>query len=243
MCNSIAEAVAAIDQRTITVNGTIATSHGYLVAPDDEIAIRIKPKYVSRGGVKLESAIAEFKLDLVGKRVLDVGASTGGFTDCALQHGARQVVAVDVGNNLLHEKISTDPRVVVVEKLNARQIGSLVRTRDSRFLEPFDIAVVDLSFISIRDVLESIVASLRQSSVLVLLVKPQFEASKAETDQGGGVISDSAVHRRVCAEVTQWVEATECTVEGIMPSPILGQDGNQEFLLVAKCTRVEPQTQ
>ncbi|MFM8902933.1 MAG: TlyA family RNA methyltransferase [Actinomycetota bacterium] len=243
LCGSIAEAMAAIDERTVTVNGAIATTYAHLVAPEDELAIRVKPRYISRGGVKLESAIKEFGLDFKGKSVIDVGASTGGFTDCALQHGARTVLAVDVGKNLLHEKIAVDPRVTVVEKLNARDIGQLVRANDPHFADLFDIAVVDLSFISIREVLESILTALRNGSVLVLLIKPQFEASKAEADRGGGVISDSVVHQRVCDEVTRLVESAECRVEGVKPSPILGHDGNQEFLLVAKCARVEPPTQ
>jgi len=243
LCGSIAEAMAAIDERTVTVNGAIATTYAHLVAPDDEVAIRTRPRYVSRGGVKLESAIKEFQLNFDGKSVIDVGASTGGFTDCALQHGARAVLAVDVGKNLLHERIAADPRVTVVEKLNAREIGQLARANDPRFADLFDIAVVDLSFISIREVLESIVAALRNGSVLVLLIKPQFEASKAEADRGGGVISDSVVHQRVCDEVTRLVESAECSVEGVKPSPILGHDGNQEFFLVAKCARVEPPTQ
>ena len=123
--DSVAEAQLAIDERKITVNGSIAVSHGYMVAPGDELLLIVAPKYVSRGGLKLEAAIREFAIDLSEKRVLDVGASTGGFTDCALQHGARQVVALDIGKNLLHEKLARDPR----ESLSKTQMGA--RLRDS----------------------------------------------------------------------------------------------------------------
>ena len=127
--DTVAEAQLAIDERKVTVNGAIAVSHGYMVAPSDELLLIVAPKYVSRGGLKLEAAIRNFGLDLADKRVLDVGASTGGFTDCALQHGARQVVALDIGKNLLHEKLARDPRVIVIENTNGREITRLVKKR------------------------------------------------------------------------------------------------------------------
>ncbi|MDA3016953.1 MAG: TlyA family RNA methyltransferase [Actinomycetota bacterium] len=227
----------AIDERKISVNGAIAVSHGFMVAPNDELLVLVAPKYVSRGGLKLEAAICEFNLDLKDKRVLDVGASTGGFTDCALQHGASQVVALDVGKNLLHEKIARDPRVVVVENTNAREIERLVNS-DSNFAPRFDIAVVDLSFISARDALPAVLSALRDDGILVLLIKPQFEADKAETDRGAGVITDTAIHKRVTDEVAEFVRQSGCEILGIIESPIHGHDGNREFLLVGKCARV-----
>ena len=227
----------AIDERKISVNGAIAVSHGFMVAPNDELLVLVAPKYVSRGGLKLEAAICEFNLDLKDKRVLDVGASTGGFTDCALQHGASQVVALDVGKNLLHEKIARDPRVVVVENTNAREIERLVNS-DSNFAPRFDIAVVDLSFISARDALPAVLTALRDDGILVLLIKPQFEADKAETDRGAGVITDTAIHKRVTDEVAEFVRQSGCEILGIIESPIHGHDGNREFLLVGKCARV-----
>ncbi len=227
----------AIDERKISVNGAIAVSHGFMVAPNDELLVLVAPKYVSRGGLKLEAAICEFNLDLKDKRVLDVGASTGGFTDCALQHGASQVVALDVGKNLLHEKIARDPRVVVVENTNAREIEQLVNS-DSNFAPRFDIAVVDLSFISARDALPAVLTALRDDGILVLLIKPQFEADKAETDRGAGVITDTAIHKRVTDEVAEFVRQSGCEILGIIESPIHGHDGNREFLLVGKCARV-----
>lgn len=235
----VAQARQAIDERKVSVNGAIAVSHGFMVAPSDELLVIVTPKYVSRGGLKLEAAIRDFDLDFADQRVLDVGASTGGFTDCALQHGARQVVAVDIGKNLLHEKVASDPRVVVVENTNAREIERLVSSGDKNFAKRFDIAVVDLSFISAREVLSAVLSAVKDDGILVLLIKPQFEATKAETDRGAGVISDRAVHARVTDEMAEFVRQLGCDVSGTIESPIRGHDGNREFLLVAKCARVE----
>ena len=232
------DAQEAIDERKVSVNGSIAISHGFMVAPSDELLVIVPPKYVSRGGFKLEAAIAEFDLDLKDMRVLDVGASTGGFTDCALQHGAREVVALDIGKNLLHEKIAGDARVVVVENTNAREINRFVKDNKPNFDKLFDIAVVDLSFISVHEVLGSVLSALKNEGTVIVLVKPQFEASKNEADKASGVITDSAIHSRVCQEVAAMATGLGCDVQGIIESPIRGHDGNHEFLLVAKCTRL-----
>ena len=232
------DAQEAIDERKVSVNGSIAISHGFMVAPSDELLVIVPPKYVSRGGFKLEAAIAEFDLDLKDMRVLDVGASTGGFTDCALQHGAREVVALDIGKNLLHEKIAGDARVVVVENTNAREINRFVKDNKPNFDKLFDIAVVDLSFISVHEVLGSVLSALKSEGTVIVLVKPQFEASKNEADKASGVITDSAIHSRVCQEVAAMATGLGCDVLGIIESPIRGHDGNHEFLLVAKCTRL-----
>ena len=236
--DTVAEAQLAIDERKVTVNGAIAVSHGYMVGPGDELLLIVVPKYVSRGGLKLEAAIREFGLDFADKRVLDVGASTGGFTDCAIQHGARQVVALDIGKNLLHEKLARDPRVIVIENTNGREIKRLVKKGDKVFGPRFDIATVDLSFISAREVLPAVKSAIKDDGILVLLVKPQFEATKAESDRGGGVIVDSVVHSRVNDEMTEFVRQMGCEIMGVIESPIHGHDGNREFLLVAKCARV-----
>ena len=232
------DAQEAIDERKVSVNGSIAISHGFMVAPSDELLVIVPPKYVSRGGFKLEAAIAEFDLDLKDMRVLDVGASTGGFTDCALQHGAREVVALDIGKNLLHEKIAGDARVVVVENTNAREINRFVKDNKPNFDKLFDTAVVDLSFISVHEVLGSVLSALKNEGTVIVLVKPQFEASKNEADKASGVITDSAIHSRVCQEVAAMATGLGCVVQGIIESPIRGHDGNHEFLLVAKCTRL-----
>jgi len=235
-----AEAQKAIDARIVSVNGAIAVSHGFMVAPSDELLVIVPPKFVSRGGFKLEAAIVEFNLDFEDKRVLDVGASTGGFSDCALQHGAQQVVALDVGKNLLHEKVSNDPRVVIVENTNAREISRLVKAGKPNFGKLFDVVVVDLSFISVHEVLGQILSALKNEGIVIVLVKPQFEASKNEADKASGVITDSAIHRRVCQEVAAMATGLGCVVQGIIDSPIRGHDGNHEFLLVAKYTRLAP---
>ena len=235
-----AEAQKAIDARIVSVNGAIAVSHGFMVAPSDELLVIVPPKFVSRGGFKLEAAIVEFNLDFKDKRVLDVGASTGGFTDCALQHGAQQVVALDVGKNLLHEKVANDPRVVIVENTNAREISRLVKAGKPNFGKLFDVVVVDLSFISVHEVLGQILSALKNEGIVIVLVKPQFEASKNEADKASGVITDSAIHSRVCQEVAAMATGLGCVVQGIIESPIRGHDGNHEFLLVAKYTRLAP---
>jgi len=235
-----AKAQQAIDARIVSVNGAIAVSHGFMVAPSDELLVIVPPKFVSRGGFKLEAAIAEFDLDLKDKRVLDVGASTGGFTDCALQHGAHEVVALDVGKNLMHEKIAKDPRVVVIENSNAREIDRFVKAGKPNFGKLFDVVVVDLSFISVHEVLRQILSALKNDGSLIVLVKPQFEASKIETDKASGVITDSLIHSRVCQEVATMATGLGCVMQGIIDSPIRGHDGNHEFLLVAKYTRLAP---
>ena len=235
-----AEAQKAIDARIVSVNGAIAVSHGFMVAPSDELLVIVPPKFVSRGGFKLEAAIVEFNLDFEDKRVLDVGASTGGFSDCALQHGAQQVVALDVGKNLLHEKVANDPRVVIVENTNAREISRLVKAGKPNFGKLFDVVVVDLSFISVHEVLGQILSALKNEGIVIVLVKPQFEASKNEADKASGVITDSAIHSRVCQEVAAMATGLGCVVQGIIDSPIRGHDGNHEFLLVAKYTRLAP---
>ena len=235
-----AEAQKAIDARIVSVNGAIAVSHGFMVAPSDELLVIVPPKFVSRGGFKLEAAIVEFNLDFKDKRVLDVGASTGGFTDCALQHGAEQVVALDVGKNLLHERVANDPRVVIVENTNAREISRLVKAGKPNFGKLFDVVVVDLSFISVHEVLGQILSALKNEGIVIVLVKPQFEASKNEADKASGVITDSAIHSRVCQEVAAMASGLGCVVQGIIDSPIRGHDGNHEFLLVAKYTRLAP---
>ena len=236
----------AIDDRLVQVNGSIAISYSHLVAPNDQVLLAVTPRFVSRGGFKLEAALVHFKIDLVGLRVLDVGASTGGFTDCALQHGARQVVALDVGKNLLHEKLRGDERVVEVSETNARDIGNLANNvavaGHALFSEKFDVVVADLSFISVHEVLPSMLTVLKADGLLILLVKPQFEATRLEADKASGVIEDPEIHQRVCREVSEASSQKGCTVLGVIESPIRGQQGNIEFLLGAKYTHPDART-
>jgi 23S rRNA (cytidine1920-2'-O)/16S rRNA (cytidine1409-2'-O)-methyltransferase len=200
---------------------------------DWDIAVDQPPRFVSRGGEKLAAALAHFALDLRGAHVLDVGASTGGFTDCALQAGAADVVCVDVGRAQLHARLRADPRVTNREKLNARHL----RASDLPRAE-FDAIVMDLSFISLTAVLPAVWPLLRAGGTLIALVKPQFEAGKAEVDKGRGVIRDAAVQEKTLATVREFALAQlrGATLVGSIDSPITGADGNREFLLALRKT-------
>ena len=187
------------------------------------------PRFVSRGGVKLAAAIERFEVDVEGKRALDAGASTGGFTDCLLQHGAAHVVAVDVGYGQLHERLRTDGRVSVLERTNVRHL-----VLDDVGSRPFPLVTADLSFISLAAVLPALLALAEPSADVIALVKPQFEAGRAEASRGRGVIRDPAVWRRVLGEVAAAIDAQDAVMMGLMVSPLRGADGNVEFLAHAR---------
>jgi 23S rRNA (cytidine1920-2'-O)/16S rRNA (cytidine1409-2'-O)-methyltransferase len=229
---SRAEAARAIEANLVLVNGSIADKPARLVDPADAVVLEgARPRFVSRGGDKLDAALDSFAVDVSGSRVLDAGASTGGFTDCLLQRGAAHVVAVDVGHGQLHPTIRNDQRVTVLERfhvrnLTAETIGGAV-----------DLVVADLSFISIIRALPPLIAACHRHAELVLLVKPQFEAGKAEVDRGSGVIRDPAVHQRVCNEVSAALTARGCDVLAWIDSPITGAQGNREFLVHARLGR------
>ena len=197
--------------------------------PDDaQIEVRGKDHpWVSRGGIKLAAALDHFGWDVTGVTALDVGASTGGFTDVLLQRGAAKVFAVDVGTNQLAWKLRQDPRVVVHEKTNARYLTTEIVT------EPIDLIVCDASFISLAKVLDTALDLARPGGRLVALVKPQFEAERHEIGKGG-VVRDSAVRERVCAGAADWIGSRGWKVVGVTPSPITGPEGNVEFLLAAE---------
>jgi 23S rRNA (cytidine1920-2'-O)/16S rRNA (cytidine1409-2'-O)-methyltransferase len=192
-----------------------------------EAAIRLKEgsesRFVSRGGIKLEAALNEFSIDLTGLTCLDVGASTGGFTDCLLQHGARRVVALDVGHNQIDWRLRNDPRVELREGINARYLTP------SDFNHKFDFATIDVAFISATRILPAIVPLLNEGGRVVTLIKPQFEVGKAEVGKGG-IVKDPARHRRVIDEVNTVAQSLGLKVAGLIPSPIQGADGNVEFL-------------
>ena len=211
----------------IRVNGQLADKAGAKVRPEDSVERLAGERYVSRGGGKLEGALQAFSLDPTGLRALDVGASTGGFTDCLLQHGAIHVAAVDVGRGQLAWKLRNDPRVLVLEGVNARQLSV---THFPRPFQPFDLAVLDCSFISLRRVLGPAADLVRPGGRLVPLIKPQFEAGKEEADRGRGVITDPAVHERVLADLRTFVDSRPgLRWKDTSTSPLLGPAGNKEF--------------
>ena len=187
------------------------------------------PRFVGRGGEKLDAALDHFGVAVAGRRVLDAGASTGGFTDCLLQRGADEVVAVDVGYGQLHERLRHDPRVRVVERTNVRYM--VAADVDG----PFPLVVADLSFISLRTVMSALANELAEDGAdLVLLVKPQFEAGRAEVARGKGVVTDPTVWRRVLGEVQDALVGHAAAMMGVMVSPLRGADGNVEFLVHAR---------
>ncbi len=185
------------------------------------------PRFVGRGGEKLDAACEHFELDVAGRRALDAGASTGGFTDCLLQRGAVQVVAVDVGYGQLHERLRADARVVVLERTDIRSIGP------DDVGGAVDIVVADVSFISLRTVLPALVALGAPGASLVALVKPQFECGRREASRGRGVVRDPVVWRRVLGDVASALPANGATIAGAMVSPLTGAEGNVEFLVHA----------
>lgn len=223
------EAQQLIEGDRVTVGGAPALKAARMVSPDEPLELTgPAPRFVSRGGEKLDAALASFGIDVAGRIVLDAGASTGGFTDCCLQRGARQVVAVDVGHGQLHERLRADPRVLSHERCNVRTVdlGSLGA--------PFDLVVGDLSFISLRLVTAPLVGAVRPDGDLVLLVKPQFEAGRTEVARGRGIITDPAIHERVQVEVADALVAAGAPPLGWVTSPITGADGNVEFLVHAR---------
>lgn len=200
---------------------------GKAVPEDFPVTVAQPPRFVSRGGEKLVAALEHFALDLRGAQVLDVGASTGGFTDCVLQAGAAAVVCVDVGRAQLHARLRADPRVTNLEQVNARHLRPADLPRPD-----YDAIVMDLSFISLTAVLPAVWPLLRAGGTLVALVKPQFEAGKAEVDRGRGVIRDAAVQDAALARVrTAAAQLPGVEDRGAIDSPLRGADGNREFLL------------
>ena len=216
-------------QALILAGSVIAGDHrvekpGQLLDPGVQVRVKEQLRYVSRGGLKLAKALDHFALPVEGRVCVDLGASTGGFTDALLQRGALRVHAVDVGYGQLHPRLRADPGVVVHERVNAREL---------KLPEPCGAAVADLSFISLRLVLPALVACLRPSDAWAcVLVKPQFEAGRAEVGKGG-VVRDPAVHARVVEEITSFFQELGMKVAGSIESPLRGPAGNREFLLAA----------
>ena len=230
LCESREKAQRAVLAGQVRINHQPARKPSDPIDDGDEVSLTSVEKYVSRGGRKLEHALQHFDLSPQGWTALDLGASTGGFTDCLLQHGARQVHAVDVGQGQLAWKLRQDPRVMVMEKTNARLLTPASFPPPFR---PFDLIVIDCSFISLHKVLPPALALLASPGRVLALLKPQFEAGKAEADKGAGVITDPLVHERVLRELHQFVEGLPGTRwSGVTPSPLLGPAGNREFLVL-----------
>jgi len=225
LADSRQKAQALIMAGGVRVDGRPAEKPGQTVASECRIEVLERPPYVSRGGVKLQAALDHFTIRVAGRVCLDVGASTGGFTDCMLQRGAARVHAVDVGSGQLDWKLRTDPRVILHENLNARYL------RPQDIGEPVDLAVCDVSFISVTLVLPAIVPLLQIEGELVILIKPQFESGKGKVGKGG-IVREPELHQAACRRVDQAVRSLGFET-GIIESPILGAEGNREFLLYA----------
>lgn len=217
-----------IDAHRVRVNGAVADKASRQVDIADAVVVEGEPpRFVSRGGEKLAAALGQLAVDVTGVRALDAGASTGGFTDCLLQAGARHVVAVDVGHGQLHPRIREDGRVTVIERCNVRHL-----TPDAIGGE-VDLVVADLSFISLTTVAPALVGVCRPGGRLVVLVKPQFEVGRREASRGRGVITDPALHTAACERVRLSLEEQGAVVDGLMTSPVRGADGNVEFVMSA----------
>ncbi|MBM3119834.1 MAG: TlyA family RNA methyltransferase [Chloroflexi bacterium] len=224
------QAQALIMAGKVTVSGRVVTKPGTQV--DENISLKLAEKlpYVSRGGIKLAHALDEFKLDVTSLTAMDVGASTGGFTDCLLQRGAKRVYAIDVGYGQLDYKLRQNPRVVVMERVNAHYPFSLS--------EKVNIATIDLSFISVTKVIPNIIAHLTQPGYIIVLLKPQFEAEREDVGKGG-IIKDPQVHARVLGRFIVWVTDNDLRLRGLVASPILGAEGNREFLIFLTPSRIK----
>ncbi len=214
----------AVARGRVTVGGAPAATPARLVTPGEPLAVRApRARFVGRGGEKLDAALDRFPIDVAGLRVLDAGASTGGFTDCLLQRGAAAVVAVDVGRNQLHERLRADPRVITRERTDLRRLDL------AAVGGPFPLVVADLSFISLVSVADALLAACAPGAELVLLVKPQFEATPQEAARGRGVITDPAIWRRALARVDGALGQRGAAIMAVMASPLRGADGNVEF--------------
>ena len=221
LAESPEKARALVMAGQVTVDERPAPKPGFLVAEDVSLVVDLGPRYVSRGGEKMEHALSSFGIDVTGLVAADIGASTGGFTDCLLQHGAIRVYAIDVGRAQLDYTLRNDPRVVSMESVNARELSSLP--------EPIDIAVIDVSFISLRTILPAVAKLLKPEGPIIALFKPQFEAARDEVPRGG-VIRDAQLHASLIGRFAAWLVTNGFSIQDIVASPILGAEGNREFL-------------
>jgi len=224
IASTLKEAQALIGAGSVFINDVVSDKVGNLHDSEVEIRVKTKGRYVSRGGLKLEKALAHFQFDLTESICIDIGASTGGFTDCLLKHGAQRVYAVDVAYGQLAWKLRQDDRVIVLERFNARELTPAIIS------EPVDLAVVDASFISLKTLLPPLLPLLNNKKEILALIKPQFEVSKNNVGEGGVVRNDHH-HQEVIEDISLFGTNLDLTVKGVIQSPILGPKGNKEFLI------------
>ena len=232
LAESRAKAQAMIMAGQVRVDEQVTLKPATKISPDSELTVDSGPRFVSRGGEKLDAALEAFGIDVSGLTCADVGASTGGFTDCLLQHGVEKVYAIDVGKGILHWKLRNAPRVVVMERTNARYVESLP--------EPVDFVTIDASFISLKILFPVVKQWFRPSPPahllsrewggVIALIKPQFEAGRKDVSRGDGVIRDPEIHRQVLLDVLAYAQRESFGLKGLIRSPILGPKGNVEFL-------------
>jgi 23S rRNA (cytidine1920-2'-O)/16S rRNA (cytidine1409-2'-O)-methyltransferase len=222
LAESRSKAQAIIMAGQVRVDGQVVDQPSKGVAPDVEVTVDSGPRFVSRGGEKLDAALSVFPVTVQGRTCVDVGASTGGFSDCLLQRGAAKVYAIDVGKGQLDWKLRNDPRVVVMEETNARFVETLP--------QPTQLAVCDASFISLKILLPVMRGWLASGADLVVLIKPQFEAGRRDVSRGHGVIRDPAIHRQVLLDVLTFARNSGFDLRGLIRSPVLGPKGNAEFV-------------
>ena len=225
MAESREKARVMVMEGTVIADKRTVIKPSALVREDVDLQLVAGPPYVGRGGLKLEGALEELQLDVSGRAVLDVGASTGGFTDCLLKHGVAKVYAVDVGYGQLDYRLRNDPRVVAMERVNARYAF--------RLPEMVDLATLDLSFISLQKVVPNVSGMVRDGGLLLALVKPQFEGERREVGRGG-VVKDPLVHATVLGRFLCWAVDRGFKLEGVVASPLRGADGNREFFVLLR---------
>lgn len=226
LADSRAQAQALIMAGQVFVGEQLADKPGSLVPSDAPLRVKEKLRYISRGGLKLERALKELSIGVEGKVCADIGASTGGFTDCLLQAGANKVYAIDVGHGQLHSRLAADPRVISREGVNARYLS------EADLPEPVDVATIDVSFISLTQVLPAVLRRLRQGGTLIALVKPQFEVGRSKVAKGG-VVKDAAAREEAIEKIAAFLEGEGLRVLGRLDSPIAGPAGNLEALIAA----------
>jgi 23S rRNA (cytidine1920-2'-O)/16S rRNA (cytidine1409-2'-O)-methyltransferase len=224
LCESRESARRSVMAGEVKIGEQIAAKSSQLVDLDATVTVAAPQRFVGRGGLKLEGALDFFHVDVKGKIALDIGASTGGFTDCLLQRGAAKIYAVDVGHGQLAWKIRNDPRVVVLEKVNARSLSR------EQIPELFDLVVIDVSFISLTLILPPAFELLGPEGVILALIKPQFELARQDVGRGG-IVRDPALHEKAQQKIAKFAEAAGHRVIGLVPSTITGTDGNQEFFI------------